>query len=186
MVLMQSSGRYDIHCNMFRSERAASASFARASIDTAASDGSHGISTTLFKRALVSMIPPVGVWIAIIAQHASSDLFGNALRSNLKCACYVRCHTVARAYQGYPRRIARKKYRREHCVYRPKSFDRAASENLTFALARDLRAGGTRDGGGTQRSGNSGAPCLLSDAKLHLAGDPDQGEAQFGGRNDRP
>jgi len=91
MDLMQSSGKYDIHCNMFRSERAVSASFGRRSIDTAASDGSHGMSTKLFKRALVSIdLLPVGVWSAIIAQLAPSNLFGNTLRSNLNCACYVR------------------------------------------------------------------------------------------------
>jgi hypothetical protein len=68
MVLMQSAGKYDIHCNMFWSERAASASFLRTSVDAAASDGSHGISTKFFERAMISMVPPVGVWIAIIAQ----------------------------------------------------------------------------------------------------------------------
>ena len=62
MDLMQSSGKYDIHCSMFRSERAVSASFGRTSIDTAASGGSHGIPTKFFERALVSIdLLPVGV-----------------------------------------------------------------------------------------------------------------------------
>jgi hypothetical protein len=53
MVLMQSSGKYDIHCNMFSSERAASASPARTSIGAAASDGFPGVSTKFVTRALV-------------------------------------------------------------------------------------------------------------------------------------
>jgi hypothetical protein len=45
MVLMQSSGRYDIHCRMFSSERAVSASFNGTAADAAAPDESVGGST---------------------------------------------------------------------------------------------------------------------------------------------
>src|ERR1700737_5525224 len=45
MVLMQSSGKYDIHCKMFSSERAASSALTRSSAGIAASDGSAGPST---------------------------------------------------------------------------------------------------------------------------------------------
>jgi hypothetical protein len=53
MVLMQSSGKYDIHRNMFSSERAMSASSARTSIGAAVSLGSPGIPTKSITKALV-------------------------------------------------------------------------------------------------------------------------------------
>jgi hypothetical protein len=59
MVLMQSSGKYAIHCNMFSSERATSASLTHATTGAATSDGSRKSSAKT--RCGISLYVSIGL-----------------------------------------------------------------------------------------------------------------------------